>query len=283
MCDTLKKKRGESAVNPFLENYINCATLNDMVLYYCGKREKSLDHRYGPHRFDTYLLTYVVEGTADFYIDGKRQTVSAGEFYAMFPHSTVHYTTKPGVPWTILWIVVGGEQVASFLSSLQITETQPSIKVNQPDKLRQILESLFEYSNRKGTSDKLRCLSLVYRLFALLAEQAEPVTHNPYVLQAMDYFSEHFCEPLSIQAYAAALGLNNNYFSKLFKAETGITPLRYLNRLRFEKAQDLLAHSALSVDEIAGQVGIADTLYFSRAFKQYTGVSPTSYRKLTSV
>lgn len=270
-------------MNLFADNLIDSCALNDLTLYYCGKREKSLSHRYGPHRFNTYLLTYVAEGEATFYIDGKRQTVSAGEFYAMFPHSEVHYVTRPGVPWTIRWIVVGGEQVAAFLSSLNITEKQPSIKVKQPDKLNQLLESLFEYSQRKGVSDKLRCLSLVYRLFALLAEQVEPVTHNHYVLQATAYFSEHFCEPLSIQEYAASLGLNNNYFSKLFKAETGITPLRYLNRLRFEKAQYLLAHSTLSVDEIADQVGITDTLYFSRAFKQYTGFSPTSYRKLTGV
>lgn len=270
-------------MNFFVENAINCTALNDLVLYYCGNREKSLNHRYGPHRFDTYLLTYVVEGVADFYINGEKQKISAGDFYVLFPNSQIHYVTPPDVPWSIRWIVVGGEQVQAFLSSLHITENSPSIKVTQPDKVLQLFQSLFEYSQKSGTSDKLRCLSLVYRLFALLAEQAEPITHNPYVLQAMAYFSDQFCHPISISEYAASLGLNNNYFSKLFKAETGVTPLRYLNRLRFEKAQYLLAHSSLSIDSIANEVGIPDTLYFSRAFRQYTGLSPTSYRKLTGI
>lgn len=268
-------------MNRFIDNYVNCDTLSDMTLYYCGYREKSLNHRYGPHRFNTYLMTYVEEGEADFFINGQHRTVGAGDFYVMFPYSEVRYTTRPGVPWTIRWVVLGGEQIPSFLSTLQISESQPYIKVKHPEKMKQIFESLLEYSNRKTSAAQLRCLSLIYRLFSLLTDQLTPGTENPYVLQAIAYFSEHFSEPISLQEYAATLGLNNNYFSKLFKAETGITPLRYLNQLRFEKAQYLLANSNYSIETIADQVGIADVLYFSRAFKQYTGMSPSTFRKLT--
>ena len=216
------------------------------------------------------------------YIDGELRTISAGQFYAVFPHSEVRYTTPKNVPWSIQWIVVGGEQVADFLASIGITEQQPAVTVKQQDKIQQIYKSLFEYSNRKTPADKLRCLSLVYRLFALLTEEVTPATRNAYILQAVEYFSAHFCEPISITDFAKEqLGLNNNYFSKLFKAETGITPLHYIQQLRFEKAQHLLTHTALSVEEIAGVVGFPDMLYFSRVFKQYTGFSPTTYRKMT--
>ncbi len=269
-------------MNRFTDNYVNYNTLSDLTLYYCGYREKSLNHRYGPHRFNTYLLTFVEEGEATFFIQGKRRTVSAGDFYVLFPDSDVRYVTKAGVPWSIRWVVLGGEQIPSFLSTLQISSTQPLIRVKRPDKMKQIFESLLQYSNRKTPADRLRCLSLVYRLFSLLTEQVTPSTDNRYVLQAMQYFSEHFTEPISLQKYAKELGLNNNYFSKLFKAETGTTPLRYLNQLRFEKAQYLLANSTCSVEEIADRVGISDMLYFSRSFKQYTGMSPTTYRKLTA-
>ncbi len=266
----------------FKENPVNYTAPGNLTLYYCGIREKSLNHRYGPHRFNTYLLNYVVEGEAVFYIDGELRTVSAGQFYALFPQSEVRYVTKPGVPWTIQWIVVGGEQVAEFLSSVGVSEQQPTLNIQQRDKIRQIYQSLFEYSNRKEASDKLRCLSLVYRLFALLTEEFTPIAHNAYVLRAIEYFSAHFSEPLSISTFAKnELGLNNNYFSKLFKAETGVTPLHYIQLLRFEKAQHLLTHTALSVEDIATAVGFPDMLYFSRVFKQYTGFPPTIYRKMT--
>ncbi len=266
----------------FKENPVNYTAPGELTLYYCGVREKSLNHRYGPHRFNTYILNYVVEGSATFHIDGQLRTISAGQFYTVFPQSEVHYTTAPNVPWSIRWIVVGGEQVAEFLSSLGVSEHQPVINVQQRDKIQQIYQSLFEYSNRKTPADKLRCLSLVYRLFALLTQEITPAAHNAYILKALDYFSEHFCEPISINTYAKEqLGLNNNYFSKLFKSETGVTPLHYIQQLRFEKAQHLLTHTDLSVEAVATEVGVSDMLYFSRIFKQYTGFSPTAYRKMT--
>ncbi len=266
----------------FKENVINYTASGNLTLHYCGMREKSLNHRYGPHRFDTYILYYIVDGSAVFYINGEQRTLCAGQFYAVFPHSEIRYVTKAGVPWSIQWIVVSGEQVGAFLDSIGISEQQPVIHVQQRDKIQQIYQSLFEYSNRKTPSDKLRCLSLVYRLFALLTQEITPAAHNAYILKALDYFSEHFCEPISISTFAKEqLGLNNNYFSKLFKAETGVTPLHYLQQLRFEKAQHLLTHTALSVEAVAAEVGISDMLYFSRIFKQYTGFSPTTYRKIT--
>ena len=269
-------------MNRFIENLVHCDAMNDLTLYYCGHREKSLKHRYGPHRFNTYLLSLVEEGEADLVVNGVHHTLKAGDFYVMFPYADAHYTTKPDVPWSIRWVVVGGNAVAPFLSSLQITETQPMITAKRPDKMRNILTDLLKYSSSKNPSDKLRCISLLYRLFSLLTEQMMPATtENPYVLQAIAYFGEHFTKSISLQDYAKSLGLNNNYFSKLFKAETGTTPLRYINGLRFEKAEYLLTNSSYSVDEIAEIVGIGDTLYFSRAFKQHTGMSPSAFRKLT--
>lgn len=268
----------------YKENVINYTTAGDLSLHYCGMREKSLNHRYGPHRFDTYILYYIVDGSAVFYINGERRTLSSGQFYAVFPHSEIRYVTEAGVPWSIQWIVVSGEQVRAFLDSIGICEQQPVMNVKQRDKLHQIFESLFQYSNRKTSADHLRCLSLVYRLFALLSAEITPSANNPYILQAIEYFSEHFTEPISITDFAKEkLGLNNNYFSKLFKSETGVTPLHYIQQLRLEKAQDLLTHSTLSIEEIASEIGFPDMLYFSRVFKQACGFPPTTYRKMTQL
>ena len=148
----------------YKENVINYTTAGDLSLHYCGMREKSLNHRYGPHRFDTYILYYIMDGSAVFYINGERRTLSSGQFYAVFPHSEIRYVTETGVPWSIQWIVVSGEQVRVFLDSIGICEQQPVMNVKQRDKLHQIFESLFQYSNRKTSADHLRCLSLVYPL-----------------------------------------------------------------------------------------------------------------------
>ena len=69
------------------------------------------------------------------------------------------------------------------------------------------------------------------------------------------------------------------YISKLFKSETGDTPINYLISLRMEKAKELLDRNpALSIQEVAAQVGYEDAYHFSKLFKKYYGLSPMYYK-----
>ena len=77
-----------------------------------------------------------------------------------------------------------------------------------------------------------------------------------------------------------ALGYHPDYFRRSFKRYTSLSPLRYLNGLRIERAKDLLRlETSLSVGEIAARCGFSDPLYFSTAFKAQVGISPLNYRK----
>jgi YesN/AraC family two-component response regulator len=67
--------------------------------------------------------------------------------------------------------------------------------------------------------------------------------------------------------------------SKLFKQETGESPINYLIKIRMEKAKELLVKEELSVKEIANSVGYQDAYHFSKLFKKYTGNSPSDYIK----
>ena len=76
------------------------------------------------------------------------------------------------------------------------------------------------------------------------------------------------------------LGYNPDYFRRCFKRYTSISPLRYLNGMRIERAKDLLRlESSLSDGEISGRCGFRDCLYFSTAFKKEVGLSPLAYRQ----
>jgi len=66
---------------------------------------------------------------------------------------------------------------------------------------------------------------------------------------------------------------------QVFKKRFGISPVQYLLGRKMELAADLLRQSALSVKEIAGQLGFADQYYFSAMFKRKLGVSPLHYRQ----
>jgi AraC-like DNA-binding protein len=78
---------------------------------------------------------------------------------------------------------------------------------------------------------------------------------------------------------AGEVGLSVSRFYDLFRRETGTVPAAYIRRLRYEKAQELLTESNLSVKEITARVGIHDVSHFVRDFQKVYGVSPRGFRR----
>ena len=82
-----------------------------------------------------------------------------------------------------------------------------------------------------------------------------------------------------LNLFLNTLPFSAGYVKKVFKKETGLTPLQYLTDKRLENAASNLAMSGGkgNISEIAYQCGFSEPLYFSRLFKRKYGVSPRSY------
>ena len=82
-----------------------------------------------------------------------------------------------------------------------------------------------------------------------------------------------------LNSFLNALPFSAGYLKKLFKKETGLTPLQYLTDKRLENAANCLTANggSQSISEIAHQCGFSDPLYFSRVFKRKYGVAPRDY------
>ena len=99
------------------------------------------------------------------------------------------------------------------------------------------------------------------------------------ISRGMSYVSSHYAENITVEDVASYVMKSKNYFSHLFKKETGVAFNEYLNRYRIEKAKRLLDSSLELAGEIGKMVGFNDERYFSIIFKKFTGETPTSYRK----
>jgi transcriptional regulator GlxA family with amidase domain len=78
---------------------------------------------------------------------------------------------------------------------------------------------------------------------------------------------------------ASEVGLSVSRFYDLFRQETGTVPATYIRKLRYEKAQELLTKSTLSIKEITALVGIRDVSHFVRDFQRVYGLSPRGFRQ----
>lgn len=86
-------------------------------------------------------------------------------------------------------------------------------------------------------------------------------------------------QDLTLEAIANRYYINPNYFSKIFKQETGENFVDYKIRMKMEYAKVLLKKSELKIFEISERVGYDDQRYFSRIFKKYTGMTPNEYKE----
>jgi two-component system response regulator YesN len=96
---------------------------------------------------------------------------------------------------------------------------------------------------------------------------------------AQEYIKKHFSDDISLDDVSYHANVSPYYFSKLFKAETGMNFIDYLTQVRIEKAKQLLSCTEKSMKEICREIGYSDPNYFSRSFKKNVGVTPTEYKE----
>ena len=101
-----------------------------------------------------------------------------------------------------------------------------------------------------------------------------------YVIQDIEkYIEENLDKKLSLTDIAESIHMNKSYISRMFKEKAGENLFDYINKIKIEKAKQLIKNNELRMYEVALNVGMEDTAYFSRVFKKYEGISPSEYQK----
>jgi AraC-like DNA-binding protein/FixJ family two-component response regulator len=108
-----------------------------------------------------------------------------------------------------------------------------------------------------------------------------PSPHSPDVRMIMEWMQQHFREHLTLTQAAVNVYLQANYFTTLFKKETGLSFIQYLNELRVNEAcRRIMEQPNASFEEAAEQSGFASVRYFFATFKKYTNQTPGEFRQL---
>jgi two-component system response regulator YesN len=139
---------------------------------------------------------------------------------------------------------------------------------------------VYEYSQSIANSETYE---EVQGLFSTFMEQIHELrSHNQMsreVSQVMSWIEERYKENLNLQQIADEVQMSYNYFGMLFKKETGLSFIDYLQQVRIEKARELLLNTNKKMYDIMEDVGYSDQSYFSRSFKKVTGIRPSEFRR----
>lgn len=195
-------------------------------------------------------------------LDGHRATThwNYGEILAA-RHPAVEVDTEPifvhdGRVWTSAGVTSGYDLV------LALVEADAGLEV-----ARQCAQLLVLYLRRPGTQSQFSA--------ALSAQLAQ---RRP-LQEVQAYIHEHPAADLSLTALAEQLHMSPRHFARVFTAEVGVSPGRYVERVRLETARRLLAETDDSTETVARRAGFGNYQALRRAFAATLGVSPAEYRR----
>lgn len=117
----------------------------------------------------------------------------------------------------------------------------------------------------------------------ILSEQAqlnnERDTYTEDIVKSiLQYLQNNYEKEINFTQIASDYNFSASYLTKIFKENTGISPIKYLIDYRIKIAKTLLMDTNLTVKEIAEKTGFVDQFYFSKCFKNYCGITPSQYK-----
>lgn len=238
------------------------------------------------------VLIYCVEGAGWFSVEGgKKQLVTANQYFILPAGKSHVYAADEHHPWTIYWVHFSGEQAEIYAEGAQIPhDIMPNIRSRISDR-NNIFEEMFATLDMGYGRENLRYVSslLHYYLASLRylqqfrnAKQSikvEMLDEGSMVAAAIHFMKENMEKPIKLQDIADFVGYSASHFSMMFKKTTGHSPLSYINMMKIRHACTLLEQTEMKINQICHKIGISDCYYFSRLFRKTMGLSPKDYRE----
>lgn len=236
------------------------------------------EHQYIMRPAPVERFVYILKGKGSFTLQDKQ--LLAGEKDMLYLPGQTAYRSH--------WPEDSEFMVVDLL--LHNAQGQPICFGETPDILfhdshgayRGLLEELAAKSDATGPFDWLERLSLSFKLLCEIARdtnRSELDARNRKIKPALTYLKNNYTESFSVEQLAGMCCLSAGRFRRIFTDCLGMSPVEYRNRLRMEKAMELLKTGQYTVGEVAEAVGISDIKYFSKMFKHYAGASPSAVKK----
>lgn len=125
------------------------------------------------------------------------------------------------------------------------------------------------------------CKSLLYKIFAGIQKlDYFPKEQYNIIKPAIKYIEENFLDnKIPVALLAEKCGISETYLKRLFNKKFGVSPIKYIIRLKINYACDLLCSKQYSVTQVAEICGYDNVYFFSRQFKSYVGVTPSAFEQ----
>ncbi len=236
------------------------------------------------HWHDRMEIIMLNSGTLEIDISEYHVILHPNELYIIppkMPHTAIanSHADYDVIMFDVRAFYNGTKLSSKLLEPIFSGNTKFDIKTNHPEIIRCCKELI-----RIGQSDSLFTTSCIYRLLSLLyqnclLDSCSGAKVETVIMDAIKYIEENYAEKISTKSLAEKYGYSSEHFCRKFKAETWLSPMKYLKTYRLETSTKLLKTRKYTVTEVALHCGFNDANYFTRCFKEHFGTPPLKYAK----
>lgn len=233
-----------------------------------------------------YELVLITDGEGVIIYDGIKYEVKRGNCIYIRPNQPHSLYASSHAPMRFLAahfdysVIYGDGQVVACPEFFSI---KPVFELKEYHKIYQAFKKLHDkYLDKSLLNGWQRNILFVQVIYEIL-EDVNSVNYQPVniirINSMIEYILKNYKNKVSLNELVNFSGLSKTYIIRIFSQHMGITPLKYINKIRIEASKDMIINSRDKIKLIANNCGFEDELYFCKAFKKQEGISPTEYRK----
>lgn len=239
---------------------------------------------------DSFLIKLTLSGGGILEYEGKKHTLSAGQFFLIDCRHPQRYYTDPKVGhWHVLWVHFRGANAMAYYELFRTVNKGNPVGVMSTDGVgEELLQGLIaRYDRSDSTLDNdVAASAALTQLMSCCISAALPQEQNgrmpEFVQRIRSYLIEHYDENIQLEMLSQQFSVSKYHLQRLFKKYIGQSPLQFLSGVRLTRAKQLLCTTDLPITEIAYRVGMENTSYFISKFKAQEKITPNQYRKQRS-
>jgi len=247
---------------------------------------KGIMQKFPNHFHEYYVIGFIESGERHLSCKNKEYNIGSGDlilFNPMDNHTceqiddkTLDYrciNIKPEIMQKAVLEVIGKEYLPQF--------TMPVVFRSEQKSLLQELHIMIMEEQTDFQKEEI-FLFLIKKLideYTVPLTLAEPVQINLEIQSICDYLENNFAEHISLNDLSRLSKLNKYSLLRSFTKIKGITPYRYLETIRVNKAKKLLEDGVEPI-EVAMQTGFVDQSHFTNFFKNFIGLTPKQYQNI---
>ena len=233
--------------------------------------------RYRPDGASFHHIFFIEEGEGIFETSAGTFTLEKETAVFIHKNAPVNYYKKENTFQTA-WVTFDGPFVENLLAYFHI---EPFAFCKCPLAYSFIMQC-FHLARQNAAPEQLS--KTLYELLITLFTELHDAGSSPHLAKARKYIEAHYRSDISVEDIADAVGISESLLYRLFHDEMHTTPIGHLQKIRIQKAKQLLIqHPEMRIAEVAAYCGYSDCAYFCKVFRSRENLTPNDFRATYSL